>query len=99
MRNLSLKTALFLLATVLLTPSTLSQPNPIVEGKKVTQNLTFENFEHTVQKGNKNPYFIMFKMTGCGACKRFAPTFFKMAFDLKDEGVTFATTNVKEDAK
>lgn len=99
MPNLYTHTALFLLVTLLLTPSTLSQPNPIVEGKKVTQTLTFENFEHTVQKGNKNPYFIMFKMTGCGACKRIAPTFFKLAFDLKDEPVTFATNNVKEDAK
>lgn len=75
------------------------QLNPITEGKKHVQKVTFENFDVTVQKGNKLPYFIFFKMTKCGHCKMFEPTFYKLAYDLRAEPVTFAMSNVDEDAE
>ena len=89
----------FYLLTLLLASSTLCQVNPITEGKKLVENLTFENFDVTVQKGVHQPYFILFKMNNCGHCKRFEPLFFKIAFSMRKEPVKFGITNVSEDAK
>ena len=75
------------------------QLNPIVEGKKLVQVLSMENFEFTVQKGNKLPYFVFFKMTRCGHCKMFEPTFYKLAFDLRDKPITFGINNVDDDSE
>ena len=73
------------------------QVNPITEGKKLVQKVTFENFDVTVQKGNKLPYFLFFKMNKCGHCRMFEPTFYKLAYDLRGEPVTFAMSNVDDD--
>jgi thioredoxin-like negative regulator of GroEL len=75
------------------------QVNPITAGKKLVQNVTYDNFEVTVQKGNKLPYFLFFKMNKCGHCKMFEPTFYKLAYDMREEPVTFAISNIDEDSK
>ena len=89
----------FYLLTLLLASFTLSQVNPIKEGKKLVENLTYENFEVTVQKGVHQPYFILFKMDNCGHCKRFEPLFYKIAFNMRKEPVKFGITNVSNDSK
>lgn len=78
---------------------TLCQVNPITKGKTLVQTLSMDNFEHTVQKGKKLPYFLFFKMTNCGHCRMFEPTFYKMAYDMRDEPVTFAMNNVDDGAE
>ena len=88
-----------LLCALILFTYTTCQVNPISQGKKLVQNVTFENFDVTVQKGMKLPYFLFFKMTKCGHCKMFEPTFYKLAYDLREEPVTFAMSNVDDDAE
>ena len=75
------------------------QLDPITEGKKRVQSLNYENFEMTVEKGNKTPFFIFFKMEKCGHCRHFEPVFYKLAYDLKSEPVQFAINDLNEDSK
>ena len=78
---------------------TICQVNPITSGKKLVQTVTFDNFEFTVQKGNKLPYFMLFKMTKCGHCRMFEPTFYKLAYDMRGEPVTFGINNIDDDSE
>ena len=85
--------------SLLLITLTLCQKNPLTEGKKLVQNITYENFDVTVQNGTKIPYFLFFKMNKCGHCKMFEPTFYKLAYDMRKEPVTFGLNNIDEDSK
>ena len=88
----------FICALVLIT-ATVCQVNPITEGKKLARNVTFDNFEVTVQNGTRLPYFIFFKMNKCGHCRMFEPTFYKLAYDMKAEPVAFGVSNIDDDSE
>lgn len=92
-----MNTHLFLLC--ILITSSLAQLNPISEGRKHVQKLTYENFAVTVDKGRKTPYFVLFKMAKCGHCKRFEPTFYKLAYDTRKEPVQFAINSTEDDSE
>ena len=75
------------------------QLNPQIEGRKRTYSLNYNTFQDMVAKDNLNGWIVLFFSPNCVHCKNLMPLFYKIGYDLRQEGPRFGQVDCREEKK